>query len=141
MTRPLILIVDDELDSRILMRFFVESWGYRVALAAGGSEALEKAAALNPELVLLDCEMPGMEGRETCHRLKHDPDTAQIPVVMTGPDLVSEKTCDGLEMALEQGLTRGGLAPGPARQQLLVRHGLQIITSRGAGTRVVRVRS
>jgi CheY-like chemotaxis protein len=92
MSRERILIVDDELDNRVMMRYFLESWGYEVELAANGQEALEKVAAQPPQLVLLDLEMPVMNGFETCDRLKSDEATEQIPVIMfTGLEQTADK--------------------------------------------------
>ena len=50
MSRDLVLMVDDELDNRVMMRYFLESWGYEVELAANGEEALQKVAAKRPAL-------------------------------------------------------------------------------------------
>jgi CheY-like chemotaxis protein len=92
MSKDLVLMVDDELDNRVMMRYFLESWGYEVELAANGEEALKKVAGKRPSLVLLDLEMPVMDGFETCHRLKDDPKTEQIPVIMfTGLESTSDK--------------------------------------------------
>ncbi len=92
MSKDLVLMVDDELDNRVMMRYFLESWGYDVELAANGEEALKKVAAKRPALVLLDLEMPVMDGFETCHRLKDDPKTEHIPVIMfTGLESTSDK--------------------------------------------------
>ncbi len=92
MTKQLILMVDDELDNRVMMRYFLESWGYEVELAANGEEALAKVAEQRPALVLLDLEMPVMDGFETCNRLKSDPETETLPVIMfTGLEATSDK--------------------------------------------------
>ena len=92
MYKDLVLVVDDELDNRVMMRYFLESWGYEVAIAANGEEALARVAARRPALVLLDLEMPVMDGFETCHRLKDDPRTEAIPVIMfTGLESTSDK--------------------------------------------------
>jgi CheY-like chemotaxis protein len=75
-----------------MMRYFLESWGYEVELAANGEEALKRVSARRPALVLLDLEMPVMDGFETCHRLKEDPKTEHIPVIMfTGLESTSDK--------------------------------------------------
>ncbi len=57
MSKQLVLMVDDELDNRVMMRYFLESWGYEVELAANAKEALAKVAEQRPALVLLDLEM------------------------------------------------------------------------------------
>ncbi|HLE70465.1 MAG TPA: response regulator, partial [Vicinamibacteria bacterium] len=92
MSKDLVLMVDDELDNRVMMRYFLESWGYEVELAANGEEALQRVAAKRPSLVLLDLEMPVMDGFEACHRLKENPKTEHIPVIMfTGLESTSDK--------------------------------------------------
>ena len=92
MSKDLVLMVDDEVDNRVMMRYFLESWGYEVELAGNGEEALKRVAARRPSLVLLDLEMPVMDGFETCHRLKEDPKTEHIPVIMfTGLESTSNK--------------------------------------------------
>ena len=57
MSKDLVLVVDDELDNRVMMRYFLESWGYEVELAVNGEEALRKVAARRPALVLLDLDL------------------------------------------------------------------------------------
>jgi CheY-like chemotaxis protein/predicted transcriptional regulator len=92
MGKDLVLVVDDELDNRVMMRYFLESWGYEVELAANGQEALEKVASKPPNLVLLDLEMPVMNGFDCCDRLKSDPATEDIPIIMfTGLEQTTDK--------------------------------------------------
>ena len=78
MSKQLVLMVDDELDNRVMMRYFLESWGYDVDLAENGQEALDKVDEKRPALILLDLEMPVLNGFETCERLKENPDTEDI---------------------------------------------------------------
>jgi len=78
-----ILVVDDEPAVREVVRSLLERHGYDLDEASCGLEALEKARSWNPDLVLLDIAMPGMDGFETCRRLKEDPATRRIPVVMS----------------------------------------------------------
>ena len=92
MSKQLVLMVDDELDNRVMMRYFLESWGYEVELAENGEQALGKVDEKRPALVLLDLEMPVLDGFETCKRLKENPDTEDIPVIMfTGLEATSDK--------------------------------------------------
>jgi CheY-like chemotaxis protein len=82
MTRT-VLVVDDEPDIRELVRLALEHLaGWRVLVASGGAEALTISAADQPEAVLLDVMMPGMDGPETARRLGDDPRTCDIPVVL-----------------------------------------------------------
>jgi CheY-like chemotaxis protein len=78
----LVLIVDDEEANRALIRDLLESQGYRTTEAANGAEALRLAALQPPDLILLDVMMPGLDGFETCRRLKRAPHTAPIPTIM-----------------------------------------------------------
>jgi putative two-component system response regulator len=77
-----ILIVDDEADSRGALEQVMLGQGYAVLTAGDGVEALAAVAAHTVDLVLLDLQMPRMNGEETCRRLKSDPRTRLIPVVM-----------------------------------------------------------
>lgn len=77
-----ILTIDDELSGRKLTRMLLEREGYRVLTAANGEEGLVLAKAEQPDLILLDLMMPKMSGHEVLRRLKRDPDTKAIPVLM-----------------------------------------------------------
>jgi CheY-like chemotaxis protein len=85
MTSPLILIVDDFEDNREMYVQYLNFAGYRVAEAANGHEALEQAFATQPDLIVMDLSLPGMDGWEATRRLKDDERTKHIPVVaLTG---------------------------------------------------------
>ena len=77
-----ILIVDDEASNRELMEAILTDEGYLVAQAENGLGALAQATAAPPDLILLDLMMPGMSGFEVCQRLKQDPVTAGVPVIV-----------------------------------------------------------
>jgi len=82
---PLILVVDDFEDNREMYTQFLRFSGYRVAEAVDGVEALDKAATLKPDLIVMDLSLPRMDGWEATRRLKKDPATSHIPVVaLTG---------------------------------------------------------
>jgi CheY-like chemotaxis protein len=82
---PLILVVDDFEDNREMYTQFLRFSGYRVAEAVDGVEALDKAATLKPDLIVMDLSLPRMDGWEATRRLKKDPVTSHIPVVaLTG---------------------------------------------------------
>ncbi len=83
----LILIVDDDKDIRDLLSIVVTKAGFRTVLAQDGEDALAKARALLPDLILLDLMLPNTGGFEALHELQAD-ETANIPViVMTGRQL------------------------------------------------------
>ncbi len=76
-----ILVVDDSASMRAVVVDHLEDAGYQVVVAQGGEEALKRAALIQPDLVLLDVMMPGIDGFETCRRLKADKATQHIPVI------------------------------------------------------------
>jgi two-component system alkaline phosphatase synthesis response regulator PhoP/two-component system response regulator VicR len=77
-----ILVVDDEVFIRRLIEVNLLRAGYRITTASDGQEALEKILAERPAMVVLDVMMPRMDGFELLKRLKSDPNTAEIPVLM-----------------------------------------------------------
>lgn len=94
-----ILIVDDDPDGLTMLADFVRAMGSMPVLAADGTQALERLRNLQPDLILLDAVMPGLDGFETCRRIKADPMHAGVPVIfMTG---LSDT--DNVVMGLEAG--------------------------------------
>ena len=82
---PRVLVVEDNPDGLEMLVSLLQALGHRVARAADGLEALRQAAALRPQLVLLDLGLPGMDGYEVARRLRADPDVAGAAIVaLTG---------------------------------------------------------
>ncbi|MBI1929037.1 SpoIIE family protein phosphatase [Candidatus Poribacteria bacterium] len=81
LTGATILIVDDQLSTVDILRKTLESKGYRISLAPSGEIALGLAARTKPDLILLDVQMSGIDGFETCRRLKGKESTQEIPVI------------------------------------------------------------
>jgi adenylate cyclase len=79
---PLILVVDDVPQNVRLLEAVLSPRGFRVATASSGEEALEVLSKEHPDLVLLDILMPGIDGYEVCTRIREDPQTAYLPVIM-----------------------------------------------------------
>src|SRR5215470_11348563 len=77
-----VLVVEDEPDIRELVIHHLKREGYQVSAAASGEEALRQVLSAPPDLVLLDLMMPAMDGLEVCRRLRQDPSTATLPIVM-----------------------------------------------------------
>ncbi len=77
-----VLVVDDQDTNRLLLRDMLEAQGHEVIEAVEGSEALQRVAETAPDVVLLDIGLPGMDGFEVCRRLKAEPATASIPVLL-----------------------------------------------------------
>ncbi len=79
--QPLILLVDDEADFREIFSARLTAAGYRVEVAEDGKAGIEKAKALNPDLILMDMRMPNMSGGDALLTLKGDPATANTKVL------------------------------------------------------------
>jgi PAS domain S-box-containing protein/putative nucleotidyltransferase with HDIG domain len=77
-----ILIVDDETAGRETLEALLTGQDYQLVFASTGGEALAKAAERQPDLILLDVMMPGMDGFEVCRRLRTDPSLAEVPIIL-----------------------------------------------------------
>ena len=77
-----VLLIDDDLSIRKVVRVRLERAGYRVCAAEGGEEGLRLAKRERPSVILLDLQMPKMDGREVLKQLKDDPVTRPIPVIL-----------------------------------------------------------
>ncbi|NLZ51743.1 MAG: response regulator transcription factor [Thermoanaerobacteraceae bacterium] len=77
-----ILVVDDEKNIRELVKFNLESRGYKVIEAADGEEALNLVKTSEPALIILDLMLPKVEGLEVCRILKGNPSTKKLPIIM-----------------------------------------------------------
>ena len=80
--RRTVLVVDDEPEIRLLLQRSLEKHGYAVETAADGAEAVAKAEALVPDLVLLDAMLPKVHGFEACQQIKASPRSRYVPVIM-----------------------------------------------------------
>jgi len=77
-----ILIVDDEYSGRETLESILEGEGYNLVMAENGPQAIAKAKAILPDVILLDVMMPGMTGFEVCERIRNDPQVAEIPIII-----------------------------------------------------------
>lgn len=78
---PIILVIDDDGNNLRVASDLLESAGFEVRAARDGTTGIKRARASHPDLILLDVQMPGIDGYETCRRLMSDPETAEIPVI------------------------------------------------------------
>ncbi len=79
---PVVLVVDDNLQNLELLQAYLEDTDCKTLPARDGAEALKIIADTPPDLILLDVMMPKMSGFEVCKRIKNDPKTTDIPVIM-----------------------------------------------------------
>ena len=97
-----VLLAEDEEDIRKVAQISLQfRGGWEVSLASDGEDCLAKAAQERPDLILLDCMMPKMDGYETCRRLKKDPELRQIPVIFL--------TARAQETEIRKGLALGAV--------------------------------
>lgn len=101
-----VLVVDDILPNVKLLEAKLSGEYFDVITATSGPEALEKVKKDSPDIVLLDVMMPGMDGFEVCRRLKADPDTTHIPVVMVTALTDSSDRVRGLESGADDFLSK-----------------------------------
>jgi two-component system phosphate regulon response regulator PhoB len=106
MAKENILIVDDEEDVLELLRYNLSKEGYGIETASSGEEALTKARAKPPDLIVLDLMLPGVDGLEVCKRLKSEDKTEQIPIVMLTAKGEESDIVTGLELGADDYVTK-----------------------------------
>lgn len=114
--KPKILIVDDNIPNLELLQAYLEDTDCIIEQAEDGHEALEKIASDMPDLVILDVMMPKISGFEVCKRLKNDPKTADMPIIM----VTALSEMGDIERAIDCG-TDDFLSKPVNRIELLVR--------------------
>ncbi|HEY2992927.1 MAG TPA: response regulator [Methylomirabilota bacterium] len=101
-----VLVVEDEPDIRGLIVHHLERDGFRCRTAASGGEALARVRSAPPDLVVLDLMLPGMDGLEVCRRLRGDPATAALPIIMLTAKADEIDRVVGLEMGADDYLAK-----------------------------------
>ncbi|MGA2542055.1 MAG: response regulator [Verrucomicrobiota bacterium] len=101
-----ILVVDDEPDALELIEVNLKGAGFDVVSAGNGRQALEKARATLPALILLDVMLPEVDGLEVCKSLRRDPKTAFIPIIMLTARAAEIDRVVGLELGADDYMTK-----------------------------------
>jgi phosphate regulon transcriptional regulator PhoB len=104
--KPTVLVVEDEKDIRELVRFHLEQEGYAVREAASGEVAAAQLRLGPPDLVLLDIMLPGTDGLTLCRRLRAEPATAMVPIIMLTAKAAEVDRVLGLEMGADDYVTK-----------------------------------
>lgn len=101
-----ILVVEDEENIQELIRYNLAKEGYRVSCVLNGEKGLEAARTENPDLVLLDLMLPGLDGLDVCKELKRDPATQDIAVIMVTAKGDETDIVMGLELGADDYVTK-----------------------------------
>ncbi|MDX2115910.1 MAG: response regulator transcription factor [Planctomycetota bacterium] len=106
MARARVLIVEDEVDIANLMHFHLTREGYMPQIAQTGRVALEAVDQQKPDLVILDIMLPDLDGLEVCRKIKRDPATHTIPILMVSARGEESDIVVGLELGAEDYVTK-----------------------------------
>ncbi len=101
-----VLIVDDEDNIRMLVKFNLEKAGYEAFEAENGNKAIEMAMNLTPDIIILDLMLPGIDGLEVCRNLKRNPRTAALPIIMLTAKSDEIDRVIGLELGADDYMTK-----------------------------------
>ncbi len=106
MSKERILVIEDEEDILALIHFNLVKAGFLVECAMTGEEGFSKVREYNPNLILLDLMLPGMDGLEVCRRLRQAPDTQDIPIIMLTAKGEEHDILLGLELGADDYVTK-----------------------------------
>lgn len=101
-----VLIVEDEPDQQELLRFNLSREGYQVSCVDNGRQALEMIRHQQPDLVVLDLMLPGIDGLEVCKQLRREMATANVPIVMLTAKAEDSDVVAGLELGADDYVTK-----------------------------------
>jgi len=101
-----ILVVDDDESIRLLLSYNLEKEGYQVQAVGNGEDAVREAGQSDPDLIVLDLMLPGIDGREVCRLLKHNRETAFIPIMMLTAKGEEVDVIVGLELGADDYVTK-----------------------------------
>lgn len=104
--KPLILIVDDRLDNLQVLNDTLKAANYSLAVANNGAIAIEFLKKRKPDLILLDIEMPDMDGYEVCKSIKSDQETTSIPIIFLTVKTEVDSIVKGLEYGAVDYITK-----------------------------------
>ncbi len=106
LSKPLVLVVEDEAALATMLRYNLEKQGFRVEEAADGQEALDRVAESQPDLVLLDWMLPLMSGIEVCRQLRRRSATRDLPVIMVTARTEDQDAVRGLNTGADDYITK-----------------------------------
>jgi DNA-binding response OmpR family regulator len=105
-TKARILVVDDDADTRLLLKMMLAGAGYEVALAVRGEQGWKSLSASPPDLLLTDIMMPGMDGFALLERVRADPRTRTLPVILLSAKSSTDDLARGIDLGADEYLTK-----------------------------------
>ncbi len=138
MSKPKILVIEDESDILEVIQYNLEREGHKVIACRNGEQGLSRIRTDNPDLVILDLMLPGMDGVEVCRQVKSDPITRAIPVIMVTAKAEESDIVLGLGIGADDYIAKP-FSPKEliARVKVVLRRG-PLREESGGGERVVR---
>lgn len=126
-----IMVVEDEADLNLMLRYNLEAEGFKVVAAASGDEAVDAIRDTRPDLILLDWMLPGLSGIELCRRWRAREETATIPIIMLTARGEEEERVRGLETGADDYMVKPFSIPELLARihALLRRTSPQLVTS------------
>ena len=139
MAKPKILVIEDEPDILEVIQYNLEREGHKVIACRNGEQGLSRIRTDNPDLVVLDLMLPGMDGVEVCRQVKSDPVTRSIPIIMVTAKGEESDIVLGLGIGADDYLSKP-FSPRElvARVKVVLRRGPLREESGGSSERVVR---
>ena len=101
-----ILVIEDDPSALRLVQYTLEQEGYQVLAATNGLAGIRKAQNEEPDLLVLDIMLPGIDGFEICHRLRAEPQTAQLPILMLSAKAQETDKATGLKVGADDYITK-----------------------------------
>jgi DNA-binding response OmpR family regulator len=105
-TKAQILVVDDDANTRLLLKIILAGAGYNIALAADGEQAWKLLSANLPDLLLTDIMMPGLDGFALLERVRADPRTRTLPVILLSAKSSPDDLAKGLDLGADDYITK-----------------------------------
>lgn len=138
MAKPKILVIEDEPDILEIIQYNLEREGHKVVACRNGEVGLSRIRTEDPDLIILDLMLPGMDGVEVCRQVKNDPVTRAIPVIMVTAKAEESDVVLGLGMGADDYLSKP-FSPKEliARVKVVLRRA-PLREESGGGERVVR---
>lgn len=138
MAKPKILVIEDEPDLLEVLQYNLEREGHKVIACRNGEQGLSRIRTDNPDLVILDLMLPGMDGVEVCRQVKSDPVTRAIPIIMVTAKGEESDIVLGLGIGADDYISKP-FSPRElvARVKVVLRRG-PLREQNGGGERVVR---